>query len=423
MIADNLSPKILHILNQGLPILSGYGIRSQNIFRAQCKRGWKPVALTGPVGKKYWKCLSGDQEVIDGVRYYRTGAVPRGVFPLEAELRLVFALSRRIVEVADVEKPDLLHAHSPVFNALATLRVGGKLGIPVVYEIRSFWEESDVAKGRYGRHFWKYKLIRCIETWVCGKADQVVVLGNGMKRDMIERGVPSEKLNIVSNGVNLDDAKRSEPDESYRKAWKLVGKKVIGYIGSFRQYEGLDLLIDAVARLNKTRSDILLLLIGGGSMEAQLKARIKTLNLEEKVIVPGWVPRDRIPGVYALLDVLAYPRKSSRLTEMVTPLKPLEAMAMGKALAASDIGGHRELIKHGHTGLLFPAGDVSALVEAITCLLNNADLRQKLERQGPAWVFEKHSWEKTSAVYSDVYMRALSGRAIGLNDHHPALRP
>jgi PEP-CTERM/exosortase A-associated glycosyltransferase len=411
MIADNLSPKILHILNQSLPLLSGYAIRSHNIFQAQLKRGCKPVALTAPIRKVSWKGHWEDEEIIGGLRYYRTEAVPRGVFPLEAELRLVVALTKRMREVVEVEKPDLLHAHSPVFNALATLRVGRKLGIPVVYEIRSFWEEGAVANGTYRQNSWKYKLIRFIETWVCRKVDQVVVICNGLKNDLIERGIPSKKINIVFNGVNLDDAKHCEPDAAYKKAWKLAGKKVIGYIGSFARYEGLDLLTDAVACLTKTRSDTLLLLVGGGRMEAELKAQIKRLNLEEKVIMPGRIRPDRIPGVYALVDILAYPRHASRHTELVTPLKPLEAMAMSKALVASDIGGHRELIKNGHTGLLFPAGDAAALAEVLTDLLDNHDLRWKLERQGSTWVNQKHSWEKTSAIYSGVYARALSNRA------------
>jgi PEP-CTERM/exosortase A-associated glycosyltransferase len=407
MIADSLSPKILHILNHGLPHLSGYTIRSKNIFQAQCERGWNPVALTAPVRKKSWTSLSDSEDMIEGIRYYRTKALPPGVFPLDEELRLVRALTRRIREVVDVEKPDLLHAHSPVFNALATLRVGRKLGIPVVYEIRSFWEDSDVAKGTYGQHSWKYKLMRRIETWVCRKSDQVVVLCNGIRNDMIKRGIPSKRLNIVYNGVNPDDAKRSEPDESYKRDWKLVGKKVIGYIGSFRKYEGLDLLIDAVGLLTRTRPDTVLLLVGGGRMEAELKAHIRRANLNGNVIMPGWIPHDRIPGVYALLDILAYPRYSSRLTELVTPLKPLEGMAMGKALVASDIGGHRELINQSHTGLLFQAGDVSALAEALTLLLNNTDLRRKIERQASTWVYQKRSWKDTSAVYSDIYAQVL----------------
>ena len=108
-----------------------------------------------------------------------------------------------------------------------------------------------------------------------------------------------------------------------------------------------------------------------------------------------------------MVDILAYPRYSMRLTELVTPLKPLEAMGMGKALVASDIGGHRELIRHSETGLLFPAGDVNALAEALKRILNDDSLSKNLESKGPAWVREHHTWEKTTSVYQDIYAKVL----------------
>jgi glycosyltransferase involved in cell wall biosynthesis len=223
----------------------------------------------------------------------------------------------------------------------------------------------------------------------------------------MKRGIPSEKLAVVFNGINVDDFKACEPDPDYLKTWRLAGKKVVGFIGSFYRYEGLDLLVDAIAHLGTTRSDIVLLLVGGGEMESELRSQIKRLKLEEKVIMPGRIPHDRIPGVYALADVLAYPRYSMRLTELVTPLKPLEAMAMGKGLVASDIGGHRELIQHGRTGLLFPAGNAEALAQALDRLFNNQALRQDLGKRGRIWARQQHSWDRTTAVYSDTYRRAL----------------
>jgi glycosyltransferase involved in cell wall biosynthesis len=138
-------------------------------------------------------------------------------------------------------------------------------------------------------------------------------------------------------------------------------------------------------------------------MENELKAQIKNPHLEDKVIMPGRIPHDRIPGVYALIDILAYPRYSMRLTELVTPLKPLEAMAMGKALVASDVGGHKELIQNNKTGLLFSAGNEMALAEALKRILDDDSLRKNLESKGPAWVSEHHTWEKTTSVYKDIY--------------------
>src|SRR5437773_11366304 len=405
---------ILHILDHSLPVHSGYAHRSDGIFRAQLKRGWRPVALTSAKHGLAGQGSPHKEETIDGVRYYRTETRIRETVPLEAEWRIMTGLVRRIREVIEGEKPDLLHAHSPVLNALPALWVGRKVGIPVVYEMRVSWEDTWAARGRYGENSWKYRLVRSLETWACRKADQVTVICRGLKDDLVKRGISSEKVSVVFNGVNADDFKASSArDEEYFQAWNLAGKRVIGFIGSFFRYEGLDLLVHAVHRLTARRSDVVLLLVGGGEMEPELRAQVKQLRLEKQVVMAGRIPHDRIPGVYALVDVLAYPRYSSRVTELVTPLKPLEAMAMGRALVASDVGGHREIIRHGRVGLLFPPGNVAALADQLELLLVDEHLRQKLERQGVVWVCQEHSWDKTTAIYCDVYADAL-GKKLDL---------
>jgi len=333
--------------------------------------------------------------------------VVHNTFPFEAEIRLMISLARRIQEVVEFEKPDILHAHSPILNAIPALWVGGRLGIPVVYEIRAFWEDAAVDHGTYKQSSLKYKLVRGFETWVCRKANHIGVLCQGLKDNLITRGIPSEKLTIIYNGVNADDFKPCEPDEEFIENYNLKGKKVIGFIGSFYRYEGLDLLIDAFAHTSTTMPESVLLLVGGGEMEKELREKIQWLNLSEKVVMTGRVSHDCIPSIYASIDILVYPRYSMRLTELVTPLKPLEAMAMGKALVASDIGGHRELIRDNETGLLFPAGNKFALAESIESLLKDHALREKIEKQGAEWVKENHTWDKTTSVYTAMYAKAL----------------
>ena len=400
--------KILHILDHSLPLHDGYSFRSQNIFHAQRKMGWHPVIVTSPKHEESWKGSWTKEEQINGFNYYRTGPITHNGIPFEAEVRLMNALGRRIQEVAELEKPDILHAHSPVLNAIPALWVGRKLGIPVVYEIRAFWEDAGVDQGTYTQDSCKYKLVRFIETWVCKRADQVIVICNGLKNDLVKRGISSQKITPVFNGINPDGFRPCEPDTEYQKAWNLEGKTVIAFIGSFYRYEGLDLLINAFSHLASQPPSIILLLVGGGEVKGELKAQIKNLNLEDKVIMPGRIPHNRIPGVYALVDILAYPRYSMRLTELVTPLKPLEAMAMGKALVASDVGGHRELIRHNETGLLFSAGNVSALSESLERLFVDHTLRKRIQEQGVSWVCHEHTWEKTTSVYQDIYAKALA---------------
>jgi PEP-CTERM/exosortase A-associated glycosyltransferase len=412
--------KILHILDHSLPLHSGYTFRSQSIFRAQRERGWQPVVVTAPKHEQNWKGEWAPQEVIGDFTYYRTGRIEERAIPFLTEGQMMRALTKRIFEVAEVEKPDLLHAHSPVLNAIPAIRAGRKLGLPVVYEIRAFWEDAAVDHGTYAEESCKYKLVRSIETRACRQVDQVAILCNGLKADLVKRGIPEDKITPVFNGVNPADFKSSPPDPEYLQRWNLSGKTVIGFIGSFYRYEGLDLLIRSFATICRDRQDVVLLLVGGGETNAELKKLVMDLGISGRVVMPGRIPHERIPGVYELIDVLVYPRYPMRLTDLVTPLKPLEAMAMGKVLLASDVGGHRELIRHGQNGLLFPAGNVDALSQALREVLSDPGLCEYISRQAPDWVVQHHNWQVTTAVYEDIYakaMGAVTGRlspAVGL---------
>lgn len=398
--------KILHVLDHSLPLHSGYTFRSQSLFRAQRGMGFEPVIVTSPKHEADLKAQAPRREEINGFTYYRSGATRQFSIPFVGELWLMHVLSRRILEVAKAEQPAIIHAHSPVLNAIPALWAGRKLGLPVVYEIRAFWEDAAVDHGTYAEGSWKYKLTQTIETMVCTRADQVAILCDGLKQDLVRRHIPAQKITPVFNGVDIDDFQPGAVDGEYQRQWQLAGKKVIGFIGSFYRYEGLDLLVKAFAHIAKEDKDAVLLLVGGGEMEGELAQLIAGLELGKRVVMPGRIPHERVPGVYAMIDVLAYPRYSMRLTELVTPLKPLEAMAMGKALVASDVGGHKELIRHGETGLLFKAGDEAALAGELKRLLKDDELRETLQRQGREWVSRHHTWEKTTAVYLDIYARA-----------------
>lgn len=365
------------------------------------------MVLTSPKHEESLKGSMAKYEEIAGICYYRTGMISNNIFPFEKEISLIIFLARRIQEVIKLEKPDILHAHSPILNAIPALWVGRKLGLPVVYEIRAFWEDAAVDHGTYSEGSLKYKVVRSIETLVCRKADHVGVICQGLKDDLITRGIPSEKITIIYNGINAEDFKPCEPDGNFIENFSLKGKKVIGFIGSFYRYEGIDLLIDAFAQISAAIPDAVLLLVGGGEMEQELKEQIQRLKLSEKVTMTGRVPQDRIAGVYTLIDILVYPRYSMRLTELVTPLKPLEAMAMSKVLVASDVGGHREIIHNNETGILFPAGNVHALARLLEHLLINDNLCKALGKQGNIWVKEKHTWDKTTALYTEIYAKAL----------------
>lgn len=401
-----LAPRVLHVLDHSLPLHSGYTFRSQAILRAQKSFGWDPIAVTSPKHLVSWHGPWENEETIEGIRYYRTAAVSSNNSPL-AEITLMRQLARRIEEVAVREKPDLLHAHSPILNVLPAIKVGRRLRIPVVYEIRAFWEDAAADHRTYSEGSLKYRTVRFLESRSCKRSRHVFVLCEGIKRDLMARGIDSGKLTIISNGIDPERFTVAAPDKACLEAWNLRGMRTIGYIGSFYRYEGLDLLVSAFAEISRRRDDTRLVLVGTGEMEPMLRSQIEKLGMNGKVVLAGRIEGDRIPGIYALIDILVYPRYSMRLTELVTPLKPLEAMAMRKVLIASNIGGHRELIRHAENGLLFPPGNQSALVESIEFLLNSPQVCEKLASQGFDWVRRTKSWETTTSPYAAIYSQIL----------------
>ena len=405
--------RVLHILDHSLPDHSGYSFRSQSILLAQRALGWEVSAVTSPKHEASLKSAAPPREEIGGVRYYRTGATPTSRIPFVGERVLIQALTRRIEEAVAIESPELLHAHSPALTAIAALRAGKRLGLPVVYEIRAFWEDAAVDHGTYAEGSWKYRLTRAAETWVCRRVDRITVLCRGLEEDLGARGIARDRMTVIGNGIDPGRFAPATPDEEYRGLWGLRGKRVAAFLGSFYRYEGLDLLLDAFARLRPRLPDLKLLLVGGGEMEEELRGRARELGVSDGVVFSGRIPQERVPGVYALADVLVYPRRRMRLTQLVTPLKPLEAMAMGKAVLASDVGGHRELVQNGRTGVLFPPGDVESLAIALEGLLGNPGQRLRLEESARAWVTAERSWAKVTAPYGEVYARALGRASLG----------
>lgn len=397
---------ILHVLDHSIPLQSGYTFRSRAILSAQRERGWSTCHVTGPKhnpGKE-----AEDFEEVDGLRFYRCGGVAgfMGRLPVLNQLHVIHALTRRIIEVAKLEKPDIIHAHSPALNGAAAVRAGKKLGIPVVYEVRAFWEDAAVSHGTSSEGGLRYLLTRGLETRVLKAADGVVCICDGLRGDIEARGIAASKITVVPNAV---DAGRfqpvGEPDAQLASSLGLEGKKVVAFIGSFYAYEGLDLLVAALPGLLQADPTIRLLLVGGGQVTEELKTQVAALHLQDKVIMTGRVPHNDVEKYYGLADILAYPRKSMRLTDLVTPLKPLEAMAQKSLFVASDVGGHRELVKDGETGILFQADDSSALASALIELFSTRDKWPQIVEAGRHFVECERTWTNSVANIQPVYER------------------
>lgn len=401
--------RILHVLDHSIPLHSGYTFRTAAILREQRKLGWETHHVTSVKHTAPGPLV----EEVDGLTFHRTPWTPGAVdrVPVLRERAQMRALEARLFEVARELKPDVLHAHSPVLNAFPALNVGRRLGIPVVYEIRAFWEDAAVDHGTTTEGSLRYRATRAMETRAVQQVDAVTTICEGLRRDLVARGVPESKITVIPNAVDIDNFAFGVPgDDALRAELGLTGKRVLGFIGSFYAYEGLDLLLRALPTILQQAPDIALLLTGGGPQEENLKKLTQELGLQDHVKFTGRVPHAQVQRYYSLVDVLVYPRHSMRLTDLVTPLKPLEAMAQGLLLVASDVGGHKELIRDGETGVLFRAGDTDDLARSVLRLLAMQDRWPQLREAGRRYVETERNWTNSVARYRDVYGR-LTGRA------------
>jgi PEP-CTERM/exosortase A-associated glycosyltransferase len=401
--------RILHVLDHSLPLHSGYTFRTRAIMKAQVVAGWEVAGITGVRQYQHGQIPDSLDETVEGLKFHRTLAAVSGPSPLR-EWREIAVLADAIVALHAKWPFDILHAHSPALNGLAAARAAHRLGLPLVYEIRAFWEDAAVGNGTGSEGSAKYRLTRALENYVISQADAVAVICEGLKNDLVARGVAPRKITISPNGVDLELFGSPPPADAELAAdLGLTGKDVIGYIGSFYDYEGLD---DLIAAMPLMKNDAHLLLVGGGPMEGALRAQSKASPCADRIHFAGRVSHEQVERYYSLVDILAYPRKRMRLTDLVTPLKPLEAMAQGRLVAASDVGGHKELIEHNKTGTLFAADDPLDLARSINRLFDNRANWDGIRATARQFVNEERSWQKNIYRYDPVYHLLIGDKAI-----------
>ena len=403
--------RILHVLDHSLPLQSGYAFRTAALLREQRAMGFETFHLTTP--KHY--APSADEDEVAGLAYFRTNVRPTRMrrAPILGNAMVVRDTRRRIDELWPRLEADIIHAHSPCLNGLAALGVARKHGVPLVYEMRASWEDAAVDHGSTRPGSFRYRLSRYLETVVVRRADAVVAICEGLANDIAARGVARDRITIVRNGVNIADFERIDrSDAALQQELRLGGGPILGFIGSLYGYEGLDVLIEALPLILREHPGTRVLLVGGGPAEAELRRVAAQVGVAERVHFLGRVPHGEVRRYYSVIDVLVYPRKSTRLTELVTPLKPLEAMSLGSRFIASNVGGHRELIPEFLHGNLFAADDAADLARvALRVIASRADGSALLDR-ARGYVASQCTWQISAARYRDVYARVAGSRVV-----------
>ncbi len=390
-----------------LPALNGYSVRSSCIIENQKLLGIEARVVTSarhPNGPQL-------SEVIDGTIYRRT-PVLEGLQPLLVrEWRLMHALRETVDAAISEFKPHIVHAHSPVLVGRPALDAARTAGLPFVYEIRDLWENASVDRGKFSDGSLLYKIARAYESGVIKSADHVVTICEALRNEVAPRAASPDKVSVVPNGVETKNFMPAPADPELQASLGLQGKQIIGYIGTFQPYEGIANLIKAMPVITRDVPAAHLLLTGEDEQLVGLRRLARAPEYSNCVTFAGRVPHDRVRSMLALADVMVYPRVLTKVTALTTPLKPLEAMAMERAVIVSDVPAMQELVENGRTGLVFRAAEPADLAAKCVRLLQDSQLRQTLGENARRYVMEERAWPRLVSGYGSIYSQLVGTRA------------
>jgi len=412
--------KIIHVLYQSLPGIYGSTLRSRDVMYSQKEIGLTAIAISSPFQEGLEKGVKKD--VIDTIIYHRTSNDKESEAPTEGGASLIvkiqkslriFSFIRSIDKLAEQEKPDIIHAHATFFCALAAWRVARKRGIPVVYEVRSLWEERALDRKKTFLKKRVHWLIKSLETKAMKLVDHVVVINDNLFDDIVSRGIDQAKVTVVPNAVNTTYIENLKSNYNLKKRIdvKDVDQNtiVLGYIGTISPIEGLDMLVDVLDKINRIHvGRFTLKVFGKGDMMSVLKSLVEKHQMKN-VIFGGSIAPSNILNAYNEIDIIINPRTRSRLTETVTPLKPLEAMAYQKLVIASNVGGMKELIRDKETGFLFEADNRESLFDLLDFIATNYpnDLTSSILNNATEFVNNNRNWVLNAKKYKEMYKSML----------------
>lgn len=405
--------RVVHILHRSIPGTHGYAVRSREIVGKQLEKGLEPLVITSPSQSPMGPLDAEGSEYIEGVRYFRTGnrmLAPTVEVKDGRKTKAAFRVAQnaglfsKTLKVARKYRPDVIHSHSPFTCGLAGESVGRILSIPVVYEMRGIWEDSHVARHKMSEQSYLYRLVRFLDNRALKGADLCCLICDALKTEVLSRGIIDEsKVLITPNGVDVRRFVPGPADEDLKEELGLTGARVMGYIGTFFHYEGLDILVEAMAGLAGRYADLKLLLVGDGELMQRLREQVEKLGLSERVVFTGMIPHTQVTTYYRLCDYMVLPRRETRETRLVTPLKPMEIMAMARPLVASDIGGHRDSIVDGENGILFRSENAPDLVSKLEYLIEHPEETGQLAARSRVWVTEHRDWNVLVDAYISAY--------------------
>jgi PEP-CTERM/exosortase A-associated glycosyltransferase len=400
---------ILHVFYD-ITQQSGYQIRSKYILSNQKELGLDVTAVFLPLRiETCYKTYVGNVPFLapEIPQHWQKFLMPKSTYKSvgiaqRALMRRCFGayLKRLMHEM----KPDIVHAHSAWMSAAQAFAAAKTADLPFLYEIRGLWEETGVSEGRTGRLGPRYRYFRLQENRLLRRADAIVALSEGLKEEITNRNIQPEKITVIPNGVDPDEFSPIPRNQELARELGCESNVVVGYISSLRRMEGIKYLLRA---MQKTGDDVIAIIVGDGPEKAHLTQLTSDLGVESKVRFIGQAPHERIKQFYSLIDIFVVPRKKEKVCEIVTPLKPLEAMAMGKCVLMSDVGGLRELAVDGETALFFEPESSEALAEKLNVLIADEGFRNAVGANARQYILEKRNWRPLVKDYLPLYEKLM----------------
>ena len=412
---------VLYHASQSMPhTTSGYAIRTHGLISAIRNHEYDIEAVLRhgyPLDRSDFKGeVVGKQEEIDNILYnFLSHSLNSSdlinyqeVYNFNQFEEYQRRATDSLLEFAVKNKPAIIHSASNFVVGMAGIEAAKILGIPSIYEIRGFWHLTQSTKRDGYELSDHYKLTERLEIKTAMEADHVFTITNALREILIENGVRGDKISVLPNAVDPEKFEIIPKNVALNKQLNFDGKVVIGYIGSFVNYEGLDLLLEACSILKKKLGDIFrVLLVGDGDMMQSLRRSAQFLQLESIITFTGRVSHDEVSDYYSLIDIAPLPRKGLRVCELVSPLKPFEAMGAGKVLVTSSVQALAEIVQDGETGLVFEKDNSEDLAKKLETVLLDAELRRRLGENANAWVKETHSWEVISERVTKIYDKLM----------------
>ncbi|MCP2362984.1 glycosyltransferase involved in cell wall biosynthesis [Nonomuraea thailandensis] len=403
-ILSRVQNRVLHVVTNALPYTqAGYTVRTHRIVTSQKAAGIDPHVVTS----WGWPMLQGHAdaapyEEIDGIPYHRLLPEPHGDMPFETQGRIIRGADRVTRLTAEL-RPQVLHAATDHRNGSIAHAVRDRTGTPFVYEVRGFLEETWASRDPIRVGSQRQVLQREREAFLMREADAVVTLAETMAAEIVERGVPREKIHLAPNAVDDSLLTASYDGASFRREYGIGDDEiVVGSVSSIVAYEGFATLLRAAALLRDERTPVRVLIVGDGTERPNLLELVEELGLST-AILPGRVGPDEALQAQDAIDIFACPREDLRVCRLVTPLKPVEAMALGKPVVLSDLPALSELVGSDGAGMLVPAGDPAELAKAIARLREDPAKRAEMGEAGRAEVAAKRTWSRVAETYQALY--------------------